>query len=388
MSTIKVLVHEQSLRVIDGPKIASRGVNENYIKFTFDSSWTGFGKVAIFYMEDDESSVYQSIVESDGTALVPWEVTSLDGKMCFGVAGTNNNVVYTSEIIKYNIVKGAPIIGSESEPPSPTIYQQMLTLVGQVQYDVNAIQTDVNTLVSQMDTFIADHAGVYGETLIYDASVTGVYLFGDGQDVEPLNDISIRQDNFDFLDIYYIFGGSGYVFTKDYRNYNTEHIYVHAMSTNVATANITFAQLELAMSGKHIRVTSATRTDWLASTGPTIVNVDDDYVAQDPSDYPAGYIKKIIGRKLVGDAELVDARVGVDGTVYQTVGEAIRSQIDDVVSGAIGLDTTLTQQGKAADAKAVGDGLSQLSADLLQVYVDGTSLIINGGIPNGEDVSY
>lgn len=340
MSTIKVLVHEQSLRVIEGPKIASRGVNENYIKFMFDSSWTGFGKVAIFYMEEDEDSVYQAAVDSNGLAPIPWEVTSLDGKLCFGVAGTNNNVVYTTEIIKYNIVKGAPISGSESEPPSPTIYQQMLSLVGQIQQGFETAQTNINMLVSQMDEFVSEHAGVYGETLIYDASVTGVYLFGDGQDVEPLNDINIRQSNFDFLDIYYIFDGSGYVFTKDYRNYNTENIYVHAMDTNAATTNITFAQLELAMSGRHIRVVSATRTNWLASTGPTIISVDDDYVAQDPSEYPAGYVKKIIGRKLVGDAELVDARVGVDGTVYQTVGAAIRGQINDIISQTINVSFT------------------------------------------------
>ena len=32
--------------------------------------------------------------------------------------------------------------------------------------------------------------------------------------------------------------------------------------------------------------------------------------------------------------------------------------------------------------------ISDIKEDLLQIYVSGTSLIINGGIPNGEDVSY
>lgn len=41
-----------------------------------------------------------------------------------------------------------------------------------------------------------------------------------------------------------------------------------------------------------------------------------------------------------------------------------------------------------ADKAAIGTDIDELKADLLQVYVDGTSLIINGGIPNGEDVSY
>ena len=36
----------------------------------------------------------------------------------------------------------------------------------------------------------------------------------------------------------------------------------------------------------------------------------------------------------------------------------------------------------------IDDDFTDVRQDLLQVYVEGTSLIINGGIPNGEDVSY
>lgn len=37
---------------------------------------------------------------------------------------------------------------------------------------------------------------------------------------------------------------------------------------------------------------------------------------------------------------------------------------------------------------AIGQALGEIKDGLLEVYVDGTSLVINGGIPSGEDVSY
>lgn len=43
---------------------------------------------------------------------------------------------------------------------------------------------------------------------------------------------------------------------------------------------------------------------------------------------------------------------------------------------------------KPDGTKSIIEEVNDVKQDLLQVYVEGTSLIINGGIPNGEDVSY
>ena len=45
-------------------------------------------------------------------------------------------------------------------------------------------------------------------------------------------------------------------------------------------------------------------------------------------------------------------------------------------------------QGEGTRKFDLGTELTDIKQDLLQVYVSGTSLIINGGIPNGEDVNY
>ena len=41
-----------------------------------------------------------------------------------------------------------------------------------------------------------------------------------------------------------------------------------------------------------------------------------------------------------------------------------------------------------ADISTLQTDVEDLKDGLLEVYVDGTSLVINGGIPSGEDVSY
>ena len=364
MSTIKVLVNEQSLRVINGPKIASRGVNENVVEFTFDESWDGFGKTAIFYKEFHEENVYQSIIDSDGIASVPHEATDTECKMCFGVVGIKGNVIYTTEVIKYNIVKGVPISGSESEPPSPTIYQQMLSLVGQVQSDVDSFESDTNdrldVMSSQMDEFIAEHAGTYGETVLWDSdNASGETISGNTQTVTLSEDCS----GYDYIDIHF----------GDYVRTNTGIDFVNHIQTffkpdydnkEVSLLKWQFGPASNDSDGIHFKITYHDISwSWSGNAIDDAVNFGTSHLG-----WP---IDKIVGRKLVADAELVDARVGVDGTVYQTVGAAIRGQINDVAGGTVELDTTLTQQGKAADAKAVGDKIGQVKADLVDLQEGG-----------------
>lgn len=163
MSVINVNVIDQSLKITNTPLIASNGVKEDYIKFTFDSVWNGFSKVAVFYHAHTPETIYRSIVDAEGKALVPWEVTSKDGKIYFGVCGIKNDIVYTSEMLFYEVVKGAVNAGTESTPITPGIYEQILTMVESLKSMVGS------PLVASTTAGMTDRNKIY----VYTGSETG-----------------------------------------------------------------------------------------------------------------------------------------------------------------------------------------------------------------------
>lgn len=62
-------------------------------------------------------------------------------------------------------------------------------------------------------------------------------------------------------------------------------------------------------------------------------------------------------------------------------------------STAVNTDKTLTQEDMAADAKKTGDEISELksaleTAQAVEIYVQGTSLVINTDLVNGNEVSF
>ena len=61
-------------------------------------------------------------------------------------------------------------------------------------------------------------------------------------------------------------------------------------------------------------------------------------------------------------AEIEDVRVGADGTEYDSAGQAVRAQVTTLESAIPAVDSTLSTQGAAADAKVAGDKATELKS--------------------------
>lgn len=134
MSTINVQCTDQVLAITNSPVIASGGMNENYIQFSFCSKWDGFAKICVFYRQGE--SYYYSLIDSTDKCKIPDECLVSSGKINFGVVGvgaTDNSLRRTSEILTYKVVAG---VITEISDPTPEIYQQILSELAKIQYDI------------------------------------------------------------------------------------------------------------------------------------------------------------------------------------------------------------------------------------------------------------
>lgn len=129
---------DQELIVNKAPVVASGGTNETILEVNFSSHWDGLGKSAVFFTSNYKT-VYE-IVMSNNECTVPYEALIEHGYMYIGVRGVDSSgVIKTSSLVKYKIVKGAPVGNGTTVKPTSSVYEQLIAAYGK---NENAIATE------------------------------------------------------------------------------------------------------------------------------------------------------------------------------------------------------------------------------------------------------
>jgi hypothetical protein len=143
LSKIVISCQDQELEILEANVIASGGVNEDTVVFTFCQKWDGFVKTAVFYQSKND--VYHKLLEND-RCTIPWEVLAKRGTLYISVFGVKEGVTRTSNIVKLKVTDGAITPETAVANPTPDVYAQLLTRLYGV-YIGSEEPTDRNIMV-------------------------------------------------------------------------------------------------------------------------------------------------------------------------------------------------------------------------------------------------
>lgn len=127
MSEIHISCNDQVLKITEAPIIASGGVNETKVVFSFCEKWNGFEKTAVFYVDED-NPFHKTLNEND-TCSLPWEVYTDSGTFYITVFGVKGSTTRTASVVKYKVSKGVVKGKTTPSDPTPDVYAQIMALL-------------------------------------------------------------------------------------------------------------------------------------------------------------------------------------------------------------------------------------------------------------------
>lgn len=165
----------QTLELVESERLVSGSVEIYTAAFEFDAAWDGYAKTAVF---TDDMGRSAEIALTDNTCTVPWEILRAGKYIHIGIYGVNGDkrypTIYTVNGLR--VFEGA-LPANPSQPPSPTEYEQLLSMIG----DTAALKTtDKSSLVAAINEIY--QAGGGGK------SVTDAQVNGDGDLIITLSD--------------------------------------------------------------------------------------------------------------------------------------------------------------------------------------------------------
>lgn len=309
-TTINATITDQSMQLYNLPLLASGSKGILQIACSFCERWDGFAKAGVFFR--DEANVYHVPFDGD-VVTVPQEALATSGGFYFGIMGVSGATTRTTEAVKIILVQGAiTTSNAATEEPAPDLYSQLL-----------AAWAKGNARINQLIKMGSAQGTVAQE-------LSDEYIYG-----SIASNGAAAYIKFNISDMSLVAGGHHYT---DYC---------------VLPANAPLGPVQLKTSNSDIDVTllpADAPGGWarILIENSSSSYYDTDMVTACEAFYPLASMSV---------AELADVRIGYDGREYETAGEAVREQVEQLV-GLPDVDPGEVPPGVIAELLAAYNDLS------------------------------
>lgn len=143
-----VMTVEKNIATITSSEPITSGSSNVYlVKFDFSPEWEDLSRVAVFKREE---TIINVLLDDSNICFMPWEVmTKQDVSIRFGVYGTKNGSVVLPTIwASTEVILEGVITGIESHPPTPSIIDQVLGRLQEVEDKCDSINVSASGVSS------------------------------------------------------------------------------------------------------------------------------------------------------------------------------------------------------------------------------------------------
>jgi hypothetical protein len=330
MTTIRLATADQRLFFLEKPVVATGDVNSVEIHVDFDSIWDNYGKEAVFFTEKKRTPIADALV--DGICKIPSEVLSDACFIFIGVRGVHSDGrVKTTTLVKFKLSEGTPSGGSPSKEPELDVYQRLLASYGEMQTNLAEAYENAEKLISQSydeaKELIAEaDEATEGKIAVVKARIDNLIK----SDENVFSGYALREREFSATKIHETLladGSTKYsagVTIYFGKEFNPEKLYVLSASVHFSDSETVESNALWKSDEKILCEYDRVMDQWrIFLKYESKTKPEKDYVA-----FRVVYAYSVdIDSAYASLAELNDVRVGTDGKVYPTAGEAVRSQL-------------------------------------------------------------
>lgn len=218
--------------------------------------------------------------------------------------------------------------------------------------ETKADKITVEALDGRVDALAAQFDATSIETVLFEGSAIGT---------GTIINLSDSITSYDFLDIYAYKHGTTDIRTIPATTSAEYYLRFTNISNNPTNDKGVQINEMLLQTTSETTVTIANEVTWEWS-GVSTANARASVVTPSDAGTELARILKIVGRKLVGNTELTDLRVGYDGTTYASAGAAVRGQIGELHT-EIGDLSDLETEDQTNLVAAINESLTNVGMD-------------------------